>query len=74
LDAIFGEASAPPPTAPEATAPSATLPSDTADLVQAALESYQTGQQALQQGDWQRYGEAQQQLENILQQLNQQNP
>jgi uncharacterized membrane protein (UPF0182 family) len=72
LDAIFGEASTPvpTPTTPGAVAP----PNTTADLVQAALESYQAGQQALQQGDWQRYGEAQQQLETALQQLNQQIP
>ncbi|MGB3136775.1 MAG: UPF0182 family protein [Nodosilinea sp.] len=68
LDAIFGEAS-PPPAAPAGSAPPQT--SSTAELVQAALESYQAGQQALQQGDWQRYGEAQRQLENILNRLQQ---
>ncbi|MGB3201080.1 MAG: UPF0182 family protein, partial [Nodosilinea sp.] len=72
LNAIFGEASlAPPASTPPGTE---TPPSTTAELVQAALDAYQTGQQALQQGDWQRYGEAQQQLETTLQQLNQQIP
>ncbi|PSR19481.1 UPF0182 family protein [filamentous cyanobacterium CCP3] len=74
LDAIFGEASLPTPATPEVADPVGTAPGTPADLVQAALEAYQTGQQALQQGDWQRYGEAQQQLESILQQLNQQTP
>ncbi|MBE9140073.1 UPF0182 family protein [Nodosilinea sp. LEGE 07088] len=74
LEVIFGAASASPPTpTPEGTdvaAPANTV----AALVQAALQAYQDGQQALQQGDWQRYGTAQQQLEGILQELNQQNP
>jgi uncharacterized membrane protein (UPF0182 family) len=85
LDAIFGEAGSgqpesgqtgtiprPTPGAPGTAAPA--LPSTTTALIQAALEAYNTGQQALQQGDWQRYGEAQQQLEGILRQLEQQNP
>jgi len=73
LDAIFGEARAPQPESSpaESTTP---LPTNMADLIQAALESYENGQQALQQGDWQRYGEAQRQLESVLRQLDQQNP
>jgi uncharacterized membrane protein (UPF0182 family) len=73
LDAIFGEASTAPPglAIPGATPP---LPENLTSLIQAALEHYQTGQQALQQGDWQGYGEAQQQLERVLKQLEQQNP
>jgi uncharacterized membrane protein (UPF0182 family) len=73
LDAIFGEASTVPPgpAIPGATPP---LPENLTSLIQAALEHYQTGQQALQQGDWQGYGEAQQQLERVLKQLEQQNP
>lgn len=77
LDAIFGEASAPPPEsfpADPATPSPTPVPADMADLIQSALESYENGQQALQQGDWQRYGEAQQQLESVLRQLDQQNP
>lgn len=75
LQAIFGDVPSPPegavaPTAPQTSAP--VLPPDVSGLVQSALETYQAGQQALQQGDWQRYGETQQQLEQILQQLNQQ--
>ncbi|MEA5449742.1 UPF0182 family protein [Leptolyngbya sp. CCNP1308] len=73
LDAIFGDAIAPPP-APADPGAEPAPPSTVSDLVQSALESYQSGQQALQQGDWQRYGEAQQQLERALQELNQQNP
>lgn len=73
LDAIFGETIAAPPTP---TLPGSAAPptGTTANLVQAALEAYQNGQQALQQGDWQRYGEAQQQLESLLRQLDQQTP
>jgi uncharacterized membrane protein (UPF0182 family) len=73
LEVIFGAASASPPSpAPEGTA---VAPPDTiTNLVQAALQAYQDGQQALQQGDWQRYGAAQQQLEGVLQELNRQNP
>ncbi|MGF1517129.1 MAG: UPF0182 family protein [Nodosilinea sp.] len=73
LDAIFGEASAPQPESSPAD-PATPLPTNMADLIQAALESYENGQQALQQGDWQRYGEAQQQLESVLRQLDQQTP
>ncbi|MBD1916796.1 UPF0182 family protein [Leptolyngbya sp. FACHB-60] len=73
LEAIFGDAIAPPPT-PAVPGAEPAPPSTVSDLVQSALESYQSGQQALQQGDWQRYGEAQQQLERALQELNQQNP
>jgi len=73
LDAVFGEASAPPPESSPADQ-ATTLPNNLADLIQAALESYENGQQALQQGDWQRYGEAQRQLESVLRQLDQQNP
>ncbi|MBW4485515.1 MAG: UPF0182 family protein [Tildeniella torsiva UHER 1998/13D] len=73
LDAIFGGAIAPPP-APADPGVAPAPPSTVSDLVQSALDAYQTGQQALQQGDWRRYGEAQQQLERALQELNQQNP
>ncbi len=73
LDAIFGEARAPQPESSPAES-TTSLPTNMADLIQAALESYENGQQALQQGDWQRYGEAQRQLESVLRQLDQQNP
>ena len=52
-------------------------PEESADALQrrqAALTAYQNGQTALQQGDWQRYGQAQQQLEVLLQQLADQTP
>ncbi len=71
LDAIFGEARAPESSPAD---PDTPLPTNLTDLIQAALESHENGQQALQQGDWQRYGEAQQQLESVLRQLDQQNP
>jgi len=41
------------------------------DLVQAALETYQQGQEAVRQGNWGDYGQHQQQLGELLQQLNQ---
>jgi uncharacterized membrane protein (UPF0182 family) len=71
LTAVFGEATTPPE--PAATpSPEATLPTNLTELIESALGAYQEGQNALQQGDWQRYGESQRQLESILQQLNQQ--
>ncbi|TVP64259.1 MAG: UPF0182 family protein [Leptolyngbya sp. LCM1.Bin17] len=70
LEAIFGGAAAPSPTEPT-DEPVTLVPETISELVQAALGAYQEGQQALQQGDWQRYGEAQRQLESLLQQLDQ---
>jgi len=75
LQAIFGDIPTlpdPPAPADAPEAPTVTLPEDLAGLIQSALDVYEDGQQALQQGDWQRYGETQQQLQNILQQLEQQ--
>ena len=77
LQAIFGDAPITPeapvaPGGPESETPAVSLPADLAGLIQSALDTYQEGQQALQQGDWQRYGETQRQLEEILQQLEQQ--
>lgn len=63
LDAIFGE---------EAAAPvPADLPEAASSLTQSALEAYQRAQEALRQGDWTEYGQYQQELESLLQQLNQ---
>jgi uncharacterized protein len=72
LDAIFGETG---PAPAEAPSPGtiAPLPATTTDLIRAALEAYQNGQQALQQGNWQSYGTAQEELGGILRQLEQQN-
>ncbi|MBD0267982.1 MAG: UPF0182 family protein [Cyanobacteria bacterium Co-bin8] len=74
LDAIFGEGvgnvvadSSPPETSP--TGPS--LPGNYSALIQSALEAYQNSEEALQQGNWQAYGESQRQLGEILQQLQQ---
>lgn len=73
LEAIFGIAR--PPVVPGADGTNlAPLPSDLASLIQSAITAYQDGQTALQQGDWQRYGQAQQQLESLLQQLAEQTP
>ena len=44
--------------------------SDLAARIQAALEAYEAGQQALQNNDWEAYGQAQQELETLLNQLN----
>ena len=73
LEAIFGAAS-PPPAPPAPGTAAAALPADLSSLIQAALSAYQEGQTALQQGDWQRYGQAQQRLETLLQQLDAQAP
>jgi uncharacterized protein len=40
------------------------------ELVQAAIQAYEQGQQALQNGDWAAYGQFQQRLEQALRQLN----
>ncbi|MFH7241663.1 MAG: UPF0182 family protein [Spirulina sp.] len=72
LEAIFG-ATRPAPVPVDPAAPPPT-PTDLSGLIQAALSAYQEGQTALQQGDWQRYGQAQQRLEDLLQQLSEQTP
>jgi uncharacterized membrane protein (UPF0182 family) len=75
LQVIFGDIPtqpAPPAASAAAEEPAAALPPDLTGLIQSALDIYEDGQQALQQGDWQRYGETQQDLEEILQQLQQQ--
>lgn len=56
-----------PPTVQPATV---TLPADTANTIEAALKAYDAGQTALQQGDWEAYGEAQTRLGELLKQLN----
>jgi uncharacterized membrane protein (UPF0182 family) len=43
-------------------------------LIKEALRAYQNGESALQEKNWQGYGEAQQQLEKILRQLDSQLP
>ncbi|MDJ0703931.1 MAG: UPF0182 family protein [Leptolyngbyaceae cyanobacterium MO_188.B28] len=44
---------------------------DLATLIESAQQAYQQSQDALDQRDWMRYGQAQQELENLLQQLSQ---
>ena len=44
---------------------------DLAALIESAQQTYQQSQNALEQRDWTRYGQAQQELENLLQQLSQ---
>ncbi|MBE7382125.1 MAG: UPF0182 family protein [Leptolyngbya sp. SIO1E4] len=82
LTDIFGDRTSPPastaepttPPSPETSlAPPATLnlPAAVTNQIQAALDAYEAGREALQQGDWEAYGQAQAELENILNQLNQ---
>lgn len=71
LGAIFGSTA--PPVAVGNPSP-VPLSSDLSGLIQSALTAYQEGQTALEQGDWQRYGQAQAQLESLLQQLADQTP
>jgi uncharacterized protein len=47
-------------------------PNVNSSLVRSALETYRKSQDALRQGNWTNYGQLQQALETILQQLNQQ--
>ena len=63
LNAIFGDEPVP---AERAYQPEAADSS----LAQSALEVYRQAQEALRQGNWTEYGQYQQELENILQQLN----
>ncbi|NER83531.1 MAG: COG1615 family transporter, partial [Leptolyngbya sp. SIO1D8] len=76
LTAIFGDRTTPaaapamPSSEVDVSEPVA-LPGDLASQVQAALDAYEAGRQALQQGDWEAYGQAQKTLEEILNQLNQ---
>jgi len=70
LEAIFGAAAT--PTAEAPTTPTSTpIPPNLSSLIQAALDAYEASQTALSQGDWPAYGEAQQDLERILQELDQ---
>ena len=64
-DAPVGESAtetATPPSAPE-------LSPETTARITAAVEAYEVGQAALQRGDWEAYGEAQERLGQILQEL-----
>lgn len=76
LAVLFGDRpSAPSPAPAGADQPAAappSVPGNFSSLVQSALDTYQQGQDALQEGDWQQYGESQRSLEQILQQLDQQ--
>ena len=77
LDVIFGEttsaASGPSPTTSspgQTTAPSQTTDiTGTRSLVEAAIAAYEEGEKALQSGDWAAYGQSQQRLGQLLQQL-----
>ena len=76
LTAIFGDRP-PEPETPNETTESVDAPStalaptgDQASRIQAALDAYEAGRQALQAGDWEAYGQAQQELESLLNQLN----
>lgn len=77
LATIFGEgrplttaAAVPiPPDQPPEPPPTQPLSETVSALVRSALTTYQQGQEALRQGDWQRYGTTQRELESLLQQL-----
>lgn len=77
LTTIFGDRTIPPAPTTEAvdvptdTPSTPTLSATQAAQIQAALDAYETGREALQQGNWEAYGQAQTELETILQQLNQ---
>jgi hypothetical protein len=73
LAALFGEPQAQQEQPEgEAAAPGLpTVPADLRALARDALEAYQNAQNALRQGDWTSYGEYQQELERLLEQLSQ---
>ena len=66
LAAIFGEQQI------EPTVSSPVIDKKEQTLIESALETYQQAQEALRQGNWTEYGNYQQKLGDILQQLNQQ--
>lgn len=70
LEAVFGSQvpNGVTGSAPDA-ADTASVPSTSAGLVEAAIEAYQQGEEALQNGDWAAYGQSQRRLGQILQQL-----
>ncbi|MEL7143342.1 MAG: UPF0182 family protein [Cyanobacteria bacterium J06573_11] len=78
LAAVFGtegsaiaqiptQSATPEPNPQNAGTPPSQSPSN---LVQSAIEAYEQGEAALQKGDWAAYGQAQQRLGSLLQQLN----
>jgi hypothetical protein len=68
LAVLFGVPTAAPREAVPPTLPEGTLP----DLINALGAAYERSQTALTERDWQTYGEAQRELENLIQQLQQQ--
>ncbi|MEM8501689.1 MAG: UPF0182 family protein [Cyanobacteria bacterium P01_D01_bin.1] len=84
LDAIFGTqtAAAAEPIEPAsetsgttpATSPTtATVPASQREQVEAAIEAYEQGQEAIQKGDWAAYGQSQKRLGTLLRELNGEN-
>ncbi|MGA0197636.1 MAG: UPF0182 family protein, partial [Prochlorotrichaceae cyanobacterium] len=84
LTTIFGklpsDAPAPAPTVADplspptnlseaASAPAIVLPETVRELVMQTVETYEQGQAALRQGDWDSYGQSQEKLEQLLQEL-----
>ncbi|MEY2977527.1 MAG: UPF0182 family protein [Prochlorotrichaceae cyanobacterium] len=84
LTTIFGklpsDAPAPAPTVADplspptnlseaASAPAIVLPETVRELVIQTVETYEQGQAALRQGDWDSYGQSQEKLEQLLQEL-----
>ncbi|MEM9482443.1 MAG: UPF0182 family protein [Cyanobacteria bacterium P01_F01_bin.116] len=70
LTKLFGQRRPAPPAPSSNTQDTpAPVPPSQVDLINSALEAYNQGQQALQSGDWQSYGEAQKRLGDVLQQL-----
>jgi len=70
LAAIFGESLAPAPTEDGDTAPIAI--SNVRSLINAVAEAYDRAQTALTERNWESYGAAQQELESLIEQLQQQ--
>ncbi len=71
LTALFGDVSTPSETAVPSQ-PSSQVPVSPS-LVQSALDAYENAQDALRQGDWSSYGQYQEELRQLLEQLNQTN-
>lgn len=77
LAAVFGSAPSAPvagSTTDRSTISAPISKGSPAALVQAAIEAYEQGEKALQSGDWAAYGQSQQRLGQLLQQLEEESP
>jgi hypothetical protein len=73
LAVIFGQAASQ-PQEPSQQPPIGEISNTTRSLITSVIETYQRAQSALTERDWQTYGQAQEELDSLIQQLQQQTP